>query len=96
MAIVLRPDGTTATAYPKDVRNGFSLEELYALIGGDCDCIDVVRLFDGGLMVVDDEGRRKELPPNPKASLLYWTGRVGDKRYFIVGTVLIGSKREIQ
>lgn len=93
MAIVLRPDGTTATAYPKDVRHGFDLQEIYSLIG--CDCIDVVILGSGERMVVDDEGVRKDLPPNLKASELYWISGY-TPGWMIRGTVLIGNKREIQ
>lgn len=35
------------------------------------DCLDVVNLYDGFVMVVDDNGIAKDLPANRKATELY-------------------------
>ena len=97
MAIVIKPNGEKTVAHPKNERTGFDLEEIYALIG--CDCIDVVRLADGALMVCDDEACYKTeeaCPPNQMASALYWASRPHALGYPIRGTVLIGSRKEIQ
>lgn len=62
----------------------FDLDELYAAIG--CDCIEIVRSFDGEwLMVVDDEGKLKpEAMENRVASHFYG----GD---WIAGTAVFGT-----
>ena len=54
-----------------------------------CDCIEIVRpteLPDPYVMIVDENGRLRDLPVNPVASILYGVVRHGET---IVGTALI-------
>ncbi len=53
---------------PNDPRGGFSLEELQGIVGG---YIDIVPLWPGWLMVVNDDGLLRDLPLNAVASLLH-------------------------
>lgn len=93
MAIVIKANGETASAHPKNVKRGFDLDELHQLLG--CDCVDIVILTGRLRMVVDDEGARKELAANEMASQLYWASGY-QPGWMIRGTVLIGSTEEIQ
>ena len=51
-------------------RNGkdFKLEELYTLLG--CDYIEVLRLDDKNIVVIDEEGKLNGRPVNYKATAL--------------------------
>jgi hypothetical protein len=91
--MLIKADGTYEKVTPKDEARGFSLPEIYALIG--CKCIDVAFLRHGQIMVVDDEGERKELPANRAATLFYWEAG-GPRYWWIRGDVLVGNKKEIQ
>ena len=54
--VIVKPDGSCEIRESDTAE--FDPEELYAAIG--CDCIEIVRSFDGEwLMVVDDEGKCK-------------------------------------
>lgn len=68
MARIIRVDGSEASC---DV----NLESLQMVVGG---YIEPIRLKDGGLMYVNEEGRLTGLPPNIAASLLASTMIVGD------------------
>jgi hypothetical protein len=63
MALFIKADGTQA---PVEPRNGkvFALGELQSLVGG---YIELVQLPDGRIMVVDEDGWHKQLPPNEVA-----------------------------
>ena len=92
MAIWIPPFGPMREVYPKDRAAGFSLEELCDLI--ECTVIETVQLADGRRMARDVEGRRKGLPFNPRATLLYAVRR--PTGWGVVGNVVIGSPAEIQ
>jgi hypothetical protein len=49
----------------------FTLEELQKIVGGN---IEIVSLNDGNFMVLNEEGKLKNLPLNRKASDLFNTG----------------------
>jgi hypothetical protein len=97
MATVIRAhDGQEFTVSPKDKAYGFTLAELYDLIGNGCDIVEHVYLADGRSMWLDEEGKFRQPPlaHNSKATkLLHEAGGMLDD--FVVGNVLI-EKGEVQ
>lgn len=92
MALQITPEGIETEIQPLN-RKHFSLQELYAHT--NCDCIDIVGLFDGRQMIVDDNGLCVNEPQiNAKATALYQQGRNTDSP--IAGTVLVCSKKEVR
>jgi hypothetical protein len=92
MATQIKPDGTKTEVKPANGKH-FSLEELYKLT--ECDCIDIVGLYDGSQMIVDDNGLCVNEPViNREATVLYQMGRHTDSP--IAGTVLVCSKKEVR
>ena|SRR5688572_31757839 len=89
MARLLRADGTEHTITPKDPHRGFTLGELQALVGGDIEpvyyAVDIQRPY---LMIVDEDGRRKQRPLNRIATRLY-QGTPAQHDETIVGDALI-------
>jgi Domain of unknown function (DUF3846) len=79
---------TTGEKIPVEPRNGndFSLEELKTAIGGGY--VETVPLSNGRMMIVDEDGRRKQLPLNVEASRLYAAD-------IIVGDALVCDRRQI-
>jgi hypothetical protein len=97
MAILIEPDNANGpckltTVEPKN-GNDFDLEELREFMAGGY--IDVVHLSSEYLMVVDDEGFRKELPLNTVATAVYLTFRTGSNNQ-IVGPALVCKRKEIE
>ena len=84
MATLYRTDGTDEPVSPANGTD-FKLDELYQLVG---DPVDIVRLPDGNLLVVHDEGLILGLPLNEQASAL--AGGV------IVGDAVRCSSREVR
>ncbi len=71
-AYVIKPSGEITDVMPKN-GSDFSLEEMYALV--ECDCIEIVHLHDGKIMIVDEDGRNNRKPPNEIAGNYYKIGR---------------------
>lgn len=78
----INPDGST-----KIIPNG-TFQTVKEIIGG---YIETVPCNDGSLMLLDEEGKLKNLPPNPAATSLV-TLFPGD---FISGTAIVLSPEEI-
>ena len=96
MAQLLKFDGITEIVVPADLASGFSLDELYALVG--CEMIEAVYLDDGTVMVIDEEGKLRagfEERRNARATRLLELagGMLGD---FITGNALICTMQEFQ
>lgn len=74
---------------PQHPGKPFTLPELQRLVGG---YIEVLALGDGRLMVLNEDGKRLQLPVNLNATVLM-RDRIqpGD---FIVGDVVICSRKE--
>lgn len=94
MAALILTDGSEREVTPRDRGCGFTLEELYRLIG--CATVQMIELADGRFMWMDEDGKyRTELARNDRATkLLHEAGGLRDD--FIVGTVLVTSAGEIQ
>ena len=88
MATILRVDGDSEEVQP---RNGidFSLEELQKIVGG---YIEIVKVSNRQIMVVDNEGKLKGKPVNLMASFLY--GNPDDDA--IVGDALVCESGEVK
>ena len=80
MATVIKPEGSTY-----ELGDPTSLKVLQGAVEG---YLEPVRLSDGRLMYVNEDGRLNRLPPNPAASLL--------ARQDIVGSVVVLTLEETQ
>ncbi len=90
MAEVIGADGTRIRPVPKRGKT-FRLEELQAIVGG---YIQIIALSDGRLMVLNEEGKLKNLPPNHAATEL--TRDVLCSGDYIAGDVLVCSSKEVR
>ena len=90
-AYIIKTTGEKIVVKPKNGTD-FSLEELKKAIGGGY--IETVRIGDE-LLVIDEDGRRKDLPLNECASSLFRTyhPRVND---YIVGDALVCQVSQIK
>ena len=90
MATLIKATGKTELVSPQNGK-AFGLPELQAFVGG---YIEALRLWDGRIMWINEDGKRKQLPMNLVASEIAWkcTGIAPDD--CIVGNVLIASKQE--
>lgn len=84
--ITITTEGRITTVTPRDPAHGYRLEELYAHTGAEC--IEVVYLRDGRIMVVDEEGFLKSKSINAIATRM--------AGYPIVGDVLVCDDGAIQ
>ena len=65
MATLMKINGKTEEVFPKDKKRGFTLKELYAIVGGNCRLIEAPGTFkDGRFMVMDEEGKFNGMEPN--------------------------------
>ena len=96
MAILIdtkRPQNQT-TVHPKDAARGFTLEEMYALIGDGCSCVQAIDLGDGMTMWMDEEAKLRAFRPDANlqaTQLLAHAGGIpGD---VVLGKVLVCRKK---
>jgi len=90
-ATLYRTDGTSAEVLPTN-GNNFTLEALQRYVGGD---IELLYSADRGtIMVVNEEGLLKKLPPNEKAT--NWAMREGASYSVIVGNTVIMNANQIR
>ncbi len=66
MATLIKPDGTSEEVKPENGTD-FKLKELQGFVGG---MIQIIRLRNRKIMVVNDEGKLENLPPNSEATAL--------------------------
>lgn len=96
MATLIKVDGTTKTVSPRNKRCGFTLEEVYALIG--CDMVQCINVANGAEenMLMDEEGKMKEnwVDCINKNATEIFTKTYGPGVDLIVGDVLMCSNKE--
>lgn len=80
MATFLRPDGSSAEISPKSGR-AFSIEELHAAVAG---YIEIIRIPDGRLMILNEDGKQLQLRPNWQATALA-------RAWLLPGDVIVGN-----
>jgi len=85
MPYIVKPDNTEAPYLPANGR-AFSGEELQTAVGG---YFEFVYLAHGGTLVVNEDGKWKELTFNPTASAFY---RSKNPFGEVVGDVLVCNK----
>lgn len=89
---LIKPDGEKQEVNPKNGTD-FSLEELQGFVGG---YVQILHMGRGELMVINEEGKLKNLPVNRDATACaHWRGRLLEGDY-IVGPVLICHKSQIK
>lgn len=88
MAYIIKTTGEFVEVQPKNGTD-FQLEELKATIGGGY--IEIVRpaIAANLYMIVDEEGKLKNLPPNIPATVIYGSSDV------IAGDVLLCLQNQI-
>ena len=84
MAQLIRSNGELIEVTPKNGTD-FKWEELKDMIGG---YIEIVRLRNGNMLVVDEEGKVKKRPVNIVASQLAGQAIVGDVVFCAIDQVL--------
>lgn len=93
MALIIKSNLDTATTDPKNGTD-FTLEELQAAVGG---FIEIVKLRNSDLiLVIDEEGKCKNLPVNYFATkVARWAGAIME-RDCICGDALLCKDREVK
>ena len=91
MAEIIYPNGESLPFEPKDGKE-FSLKELQDAVGG---LIEVVSLSNGKLMIINEEGKFKNLESNHVATELF----TPESRIFpdhIVGNAIVMEREEME
>lgn len=88
--IIKAADGTEEPITPKAADGLFELEELQAAVGGYIEIQSIGYLPNGTSMhmVMNEEGKLKDLPVNGEATVIWWT-YCGGPTDSIHGDVLI-------
>jgi hypothetical protein len=66
MALLLTPDTPAREIQPANGR-AFTLDEMQAYVEG---YIEILRLPDGRALVINEEGKLRQMPINPEATIL--------------------------
>ncbi len=69
----------------------FSLGELQRIVGG---CIEIIYLNDGRLLIVNEEGKLRNLKTNWRATQLYRKNRRTEE--WIVGDALVCDSSQVK
>jgi hypothetical protein len=85
MATLIKADGTTAQVEILN-RDDNALAHLQELVGGN---IEVLRLPDGNILVIDEEGKLKDKPYNRNATHLWWIALGYNPGDHLVGDVVV-------
>lgn len=85
MAQIIRADGTWTNLQPANGTD-FQLKEAQTIVGGR---VELVHLFDGRIMLINEEGKLEGLPLNVEATRLFLVDRNGYD--IIVGDVLVAD-----
>lgn len=92
MALLINPDGTRKHISGQGPHGTMTLQQLQEAVGG---FIEIVHLKDGHLMVINEEGKLDQLPPNKEATMM-WAERWPFLPDIIVGPVVVCSSKEIE
>jgi hypothetical protein len=89
MATLIKASGAQEEIKPIS-GNSFTLAEIQEHVGG---YFEMQRMANGKLMLMDEDGKMKQKPINREASILLFGNRAGIVD-FVVGNVLVGTKKE--
>lgn len=89
---IINANGAKTEVTPK-FGNSFTLEELQEYVGG---YIEIIRLTDKYLMVVNEEGRLLNLPFNPEATDIARQHKAIYPNDMIVGNALVAEESMIE
>ena len=92
MAQIIKVNGNIVEIEPKNGKD-FKLDELQKIVGG---YIEIVYLLGGKIMVVDEEGKLKGYPMNPKATEVFQNSCKYFSLDVIVGDVLVCERRQVK
>ena len=90
MATLIRADGRVETVVPAASATAFTLPFLQETVGG---YIESIGTPDGRVMILNEDGKRLQLPYNARATTLMVSRLRFDD--YIVGDVLICSRTEL-
>ena len=96
MAKIIHADGTTLPLHAPGNGQGYTLDEVYAAIGGGCDMVQELPVGPGEVLLMDEEAKMRngQPPRNDEATALAAKMLLpGDH---IVGTVLHVATRDGQ
>lgn len=91
MATILRTNGTQEEVSPANGTD-FQLDEVKAIVAG---WVEVVGLYDGRIMLLNEEGKLQDMLPNQAATILF---NQGGRMWYdvIVGDVLVCEDKEFR
>jgi|SRR5215471_21575236 len=89
MATIVKTDGTQHETTPKNGK-AFTLDEVHDVVGG---YFETVNSIDGRLMLLNEDGKRLELPTNMIATML--SSGLRSPHDVIVGDVLLCTREEL-
>jgi hypothetical protein len=90
MDVIVRPDGTEVPAPEPEKEDGsYSLKQLNEIVGG---YIQILKAHDGRCVVINEEGKMKDLEPNIRATAMVGLFP-GD---FIVGDALFCEQEHMK
>ncbi len=93
MAKLYKIDGTVVDVEPKDKKNGFQLQELYALI--ECDIIQPVLFTPDKWFICDEEGWLKSNAQRNKKANEYITSLCGYD-WNVCGNIIFCNENDFQ
>ena len=90
MAELIKTDGSITEITPANGKT-FTYDELKGFING---WLEFIYLPNGDPIILDEEGKLKQLPRNERATLMARTCGISEDD-FLVGDVLVCSKEEV-
>ena len=90
MAVIYKANGEKQEVTPENGKD-FKLKQLQKIVGG---LIEIFKLGNGEIMVINEEGKLLGLPYNQDATTLY-QNRFGAFD-FVVGDVLVCKDNEVE
>ena len=103
MAKLITVEGEVKEVHPQDTENGFTLEEVYNLIGRGCDMVEIAFRFtdeeeddEEYMAICDEEGlmRQPQQPYNWKATSMFIEKY--HEPLYLAGNIVICNQKEFQ
>ena len=88
---IIRANGEIVIYNPRNGKD-YELDELQSIVGG---YIEIIRLDDEWLMIINDEGKLYQMPLNQLATYIAKEKKAISSTDFVVGDVLVCHKEFI-